>query len=148
LGKKELFETWIGKKIHNAVGTIPIDRKGKDKKALEKALDALKKGKIVGIFPEGGRTRTGKLNKGKTGVARLALWAKVPVIPIGIKGSYKIWSAHQKIFKFKKAIYINIGKPMYFNKYYNKKFTKKLLRKITDQIMKEIARLTNQKYNF
>ena len=144
LGKKELFKTWVGKKIHNTLGTIPIDRGGGDN-ALEKAIDTLKAGKIMGIFPEGGRTRTGKLNKGKTGVARLALWAKVPVVPIGIKGSYEIWPVHQKIFKFKKRIYINIGKPIYFSKYYNKKITKRLLREATTIVMKQIANLLKQK---
>lgn len=146
LGKKELFEPWIWKKIHNAAGTIPIDKKGRNKKALENALDALKQGKIIGIFPEGGRTKTGKLCRGKTGAARLALWSKVPVIPVGIKGSYELWPVHQRIFKFKKAIYIHIGKPMFFNKYYNKKVTKKLLRSITTKIMEEIANLLRQKY--
>ncbi|MBL7054756.1 1-acyl-sn-glycerol-3-phosphate acyltransferase [Candidatus Woesearchaeota archaeon] len=148
LGKKELFESWVGNKIHNAAGTIPVDKGKKGKVALKSALKALKEEKIIGIFPEGGRSRTGRLEKGKTGVARLALWSQVPVIPIGINGSYEVWPSHKKIFRFKKEIYVNIGKPMYFDRYYNKKLTKQLLRTITTKIMKKIASLTGMKYNF
>ena len=146
LAKEELFKPWILNKVLKAAEIIPIDKKGRNKKALENALDALKQGKIIGIFPEGGRTKNGKLCRGKTGVTRLALEAKVPVVPVGIKGSYELWPVHQRIFKFKKAIYVNIGKPMYFNKYYNKKVTKKLLRSITTKIMKQIANLSRQEY--
>ena len=148
LAKKELFEPWILNKVLKASEIIPIDTTGKDKGALKEALKALKDGEIISLFPEGGRSRTGRIQKGKTGVARLALWAKVPVIPIGINGSYDIWPPHKKIFKLKKGIELNIGKPMYFNKYYNKKITKKLLTDITRKVMKEVARLSNQKYEF
>lgn len=148
LAKKELFEPWILNKVLKAAEIIPIDRTGKDKGALKEALKALKDGEIISLFPEGGRSRTGRIQKGKTGVARLALWAKVPVIPIGIKGSYDIWPAHKKIFKLKKGIELNIGKPMYFDKYYHKQITKKLLTDVTRKIMKEVARLSNQTYVF
>ena len=148
LAKKELFKPWMLNKVLKAAEIIPIDRTGKDKGALKEALKALKEGEIISLFPEGGRSRTGRIQKGKTGVARLALWAKAPVVPIGIKGSYDIWPAHKKIFKLKKGIELNIGKPMYFDKYYNKKITKKLLTDVTRKIMKEVARLSNQKYRF
>ncbi len=148
LAKKELFKPWLLGKSLKAAGIIPIDKTGKDKGALKSALSALKKGEIIGIFPEGGRSRTGKLQKGKTGVARLALWGRVPVVPIGIKGSYEIWPANKKIFKFKKGIEVNIGKPMYFDRYYNKKTTKKLLIDITRQVMRQVAKLSSQKYRF
>ncbi|MBI2208343.1 hypothetical protein HYU50_02505 [Candidatus Woesearchaeota archaeon] len=90
---------------------------------------------------------TGKLQKGKTGVARLALWARVPVIPVGIKGTFEILPKGAKIPKLKRASF-SFGKPMYFDKYYNKPMTKKLLRSVTDSIMREIANLSGQKYNY
>ena len=77
----------------------------------------------------------------------MALAAKVPVIPVGLIGTFEILPKGKAIPKLKRAI-MNIGKPMYFNKYYKKKITARLLRKITDNIMKEIAKLCKQEYNF
>ena len=148
LAKEELFEPWILNKVLQAAEILPIDTTGKNKEALKEALKALKEEKIIAIFPEGGRSRTGEIQKGKTGIARLALWAKVPVVPIGITGSYDVWPSHKKIFKLKKLIKLNIGKPIYFNKDYNKKITKKLLTDITRKVMKEVAKLSNQVYRF
>ena len=107
----------------------------------------MKSGKIIAIHPEGTRTLTGKLQQGKTGIARLALAAKAPVLPIGLIGTFEILPKGKHIPKFKKAA-MNIGKLMAFEKYYNKKITKSLLRKITNKIMHEIAKLSNQKYDF
>ena len=147
LSKKEHFDNVFKKAWHTYAGAIPLDRKTGGKEALIWAVKALKKGKIIAIHPEGTRTLTGKLQRGKTGIARLALAAKVRVIPVGLIGTFEILPKGKNIPKLKRAI-MNIGKPMGFDKYYNKKITKKLLRKITNEIMKEIARLCNQKYKF
>lgn len=144
LGKRELFETWIGKKIHNAVGTIPLDRE-RGEAALKSALKLLKEGGVIGIFPEGTRTKDGKLWRGKTGVARLALAAKVPVVPIGITGAFELMSTGGIFPKFKKNVAVNIGKPIYFKKYYGKG-SKAVFREVTTIVMKEIAELSKQKY--
>ena len=147
LSKKEHFSNPIKSIWHRWAGAIPLDRETKGAEALKWAIKALKSGKIIGIHPEGTRTLTGKLQRGKTGVARLALAAKVPVVPVGLIGTFEILPKGRYIPKLKKAT-MNIGKPLYFNKYYNKKITKKLLRETTDIIMKEIAKLCKQEYNF
>ena len=147
LSKKEHFSNPIKATFHGWAGAIPLDRQAGGKKALRWAIKTLKQGKIIAIHPEGTRTLTGKLQKGKTGIARLVLAAQVPVLPVGIIGTFEILPKGKYIPKFKKGS-INIGKLMYFNKYYNKKVTKKLLREITDKIMKEIAILSKQKYKF
>lgn len=150
IAKKEHFESLYQQSWHglwdNYVTYIPIDR-NQGEKALEKTLAYLKKGAVIVIYPEGTRTLTGKIQKGKTGVARLALGAKVPVIPLGIIGTFEILPKGKRIPTLKKAK-LHFGEPMYFDKYYNKKITKKLLRKITNDIMGKIAKLSNQKYNF
>jgi 1-acyl-sn-glycerol-3-phosphate acyltransferase len=147
LAKKEHFSNPLKATWHRWAGAIPLDREAKGTKALRWAVKALKNGKIIGVHPEGTRSLTGKLQKGKTGVARLALAARVPVVPVGLIGTFEIMPKGKHIPKLKRAK-INIGKPIYFNKYYNKKITKKLLRNVTDEIMKEIAKLSKQKYNF
>ncbi|MDP6648233.1 MAG: lysophospholipid acyltransferase family protein [Candidatus Woesearchaeota archaeon] len=147
LGKEELFKSFIGKILHKSVETIPIDTTGKHKSWLSGASKYIKKKEIIGIFPEGGRSRDGKLQRGKTGVVRLALTTKSPVVPMGIKGTYELWPVHKKLFKIKKIVKVNIGKPIYFDRHYKRKITKKLLRKLTKKLMMEIARLSGQGCN-
>lgn len=147
LAKKEHFEGFFKRAWHTYAGAIPIDRNAGNKKALKWAIKALKEGKIIGIHPEGTRSLTGKLQKAKTGVARLALLSKAPVVPIGLIGTFEILPKGKYIPKLKKAA-MNIGKPMHFTEYYNKKINKKILREVTDTIMREIAKLCRQKYDF
>jgi len=147
LAKKEHFDNFFERAWHKYSGAIPIDRKSGGKKGLKMAIKALNEGKIIGIYPEGTRTFTGKIQQAKTGVARLALLSKAPVIPIGLIGTFYILPKGKYVPKFKKAT-MNIGKPIHFPEYYNKKINKKMLRDVTNKIMKEIARLSNQKYEF
>jgi len=115
---------------------------------LKSALKQLGKGNIVGIFPEGMPNKKPNLREGKTGVARLVLKGKVPVIPIGIKGTLYIWSRLKWLPRAKKMVTINIGKPMYFDKYYGKDDDYPILRKVTRTIMKDVALLIGRKYKF
>ncbi len=150
IAKKEHFESISQKTWHSVwskyITYIKIDR-SKGEEALKEALAYLKKGEVIVVYPEGTRTLTGKIQKGKTGVARLALWAKVPVVPLGIKGTFEILPKGKVIPRLKKAT-LKFGRPIYFKKYYSKPMTKQLLRQITDEIMKEIAKLAGQKYEF
>jgi 1-acyl-sn-glycerol-3-phosphate acyltransferase len=147
LAKKEHFDTFFQRQWHRYLRAIPLDRKAGGKNALKKAIQHLKKGDLIMIYPEGTRTLTGKMNKGKTGAARLALAAKVPIIPMGITNTFKILPKGKNIPKFGLKADINIGKPLYFDEYYGRDDDKKILRKITTIVMKEIARLSRQKYD-
>lgn len=132
-------------------GCIPIAVKTKNKKintrAFKLALKYLKKGEPVGLFPEGGRSIDGRLKPAKTGIAKLALTSKIPVLPMGIIGSYKVFPKGAKFPKFKKFD-IKIGKLIYLDKYFGKENNKKVLKEVTTLIMKEIAKLSKQKYEF
>jgi 1-acyl-sn-glycerol-3-phosphate acyltransferase len=147
LAKKEHFQTPFQRRWHEYTGAIPIDRQAGGQEALKVALKYLKKNKIIGVYPEGTRTLTGKLQKGKTGVARLALGARVPVLPIGLKGTFQILPKGRNIPRLKRAT-VNIGKLMYFKEYYGKENDKKVLRLVTTKVMKEIAKLCGQRYDF
>src|SRR3989338_2339244 len=127
LAKKEHFETFFQRLWHVYIGAIPLDRQSGGKEALRFAVKALKKKKIIVIYPEGTRTLTGKIQQAKTGVVRLALLSKAPVLPIGLIGTFEILPKGKYIPKPKKAI-INIGNPMDFSRYYSKPMTKRLLR--------------------
>ena len=132
LAKKEHFEGFFQKSFHKWADAIPIDRQAGGKEALKWAINALKNNKIISIYPEGTRTLNGRIQKGKTGVARLVLGAKVPVLPIGLIGTFEMLQKGKHIPKFKRATVNN----------------HKILRKVTDEIMEEIAKLSNQKYNY
>ena len=118
--------------------------KEKNRKAFEKALSCLKKEEMIMIFPEGARSKDGKLKKAFTGVARLALKSKAPVLPLGVIGSDKVLPIGAAFPRFARCE-VKIGKPMYFN---NKKQNEKIYQQITRTIMKQIAKLINQKYNY
>lgn len=120
--------------------------KQKNKQASEKAISYLKNKELVMIFPEGTRN-DGKLKKAYTGVARIALKAKVPVIPFGIIGANKVLPKGKFFPRFVRCE-AKIGKLMYFDKHYNKKINDKILEEITRSIMEEIAKLIGQKYNY
>ena len=115
------------------------------KKSFKKILNFLKSGMIVGLFPGGPRSLDGNMTKGKTGAVRLALAARVPILPIGLKGTFEISPREQLIPKLKRAK-INIGKPICLSKYYNKRITKSLLSELTRTMMKRIAKLADKSY--
>ena len=143
---KDVFYRFSGKIIADKwASCIPISNK---EYALEEASRRLKENKVIGIHPEGHRSRNPKqMREGRTGMTRLALWNKVNIIPIGIEGTDKIMPPpNARIKSLRKIIKITIGKPISLEKYYNKKITRKLLRTITDKIMERIAKLSHQKY--
>ncbi|MGB9779383.1 MAG: lysophospholipid acyltransferase family protein [Caldanaerobacter sp.] len=132
MAKEELFRNpFLKLLLGTGLGAFPVKRGTADLSAIKTALNHLKKGRAVGIFPEGTRSKTGKLQKAEPGVAMLAIKSKAPVVPVGIKGKYGLFS----------KITINIGKPITFDKYYDSKLSSQQLAEIGEEIMKEIAKL-------
>ena len=123
------------------------DAKRKNKESLTKAVNYLKKGNIIFMFPEGTRSLDGKLKKAHIGIAKLAIKSKVPVLPFGIIDSYKVLPKGKLLPRFKKCE-VNIGKPINLEKYYRKPLNKINLENATRDIMEEIAKLIGQKYNY
>jgi 1-acyl-sn-glycerol-3-phosphate acyltransferase len=129
------------------IGTIPVDRG--DHKASEAALKTglrvLSEGKLFGIYPEGTRSPDGRLYRGKTGVARLALESGAPVIPVAMIGTDASQHVGQRIPK-PKSIGIAIGKPLDFSRYAGLENDRFVLRAITDEIVYAILQLSGQEY--
>ena len=150
---------WIfgGKRfLRWAIGAIPTpEREGKKGKVptTDVALNVLKKGGIIGIAPYPKSDPREKIRV-KTGVARLALLAKVPVVPVALKGTYSVLGSNKKPKlpkTYKKVIRVKIGKPLYFNKYHHligKNWDKDrtLFRKVSEQIVNKIESM--RKSNF
>ena len=139
----------LAKQVLNHGECIPLylknepNAKEKNKVAFEIAMEYLKKGDIILMFPEGTRSPDGKLKKAHKGIARLALTAKVPVLPFGIINSHKVLPKGKVFPRFERCE-VSIGKPIYFNK----KINEKSLEEVTRKIMKDIAKLVGQDYNY
>ena len=131
----------------NGVGQLSIDRSGG--KASEASLDTgvqvLRRGEVLGIYPEGTRSPTGKLYRGRTGVARMILEGKAPVVPVAMFDTDKAMPIGSKIPKVRR-IGIVIGEPLDFSRFEGMEGDRFVLRSITDEIMVEIARLSGQEY--
>ena len=143
-GIKGLFS----KAFFSGVGQIPVDRSGGEasERALATGLRVLASGQLLGIYPEGTRTPDGRLFRGKTGVARLALEARVPVIPCAMIGGFEFQPPGRITPRFKIRPGVRFGKPLDFSRYYGMQNDKLVLRAVTDEVIYEIMRLSGQEY--
>ena len=142
-GLKGRFTTWFMK----SAGQVPIDRSGgrASEAALRKSLQILGDGELLGIYPEGTRSPDGRLYRGKTGIARMALEAGVPVIPVAMINTFDVQPPGQVIPKIQR-IGIRIGEPLDFSRYEGMSGDRFVLRSITDEIMYELMLLSGQEY--
>jgi len=146
LAAEKFFRSKFWYPLVKLTGQIKVDRQDKNKEEVySKVYSTLKKGKIIGIFPEGTRSPSGKIEKTYTGVAKFAIKAKVPVVPVGISGTYNIMSRFDKRPKFRKAIEINIGKPLAFKEYYIKETNRDIFAEVTNKVVGEITNLAKRK---
>jgi 1-acyl-sn-glycerol-3-phosphate acyltransferase len=152
VAKAEYFTTpgikgWFQRLFFSGAGQVPIDRSGAS--AAEGALTAAKRvlaeGELFGIYPEGTRSHNGKLYRGKTGVARLALETGVPVIPVAVVGTDVVAPPGKTFGSFTRPV-VRFGKPLDFERYEGLENDRYILRSVTDEIMYEIMRLSGQEY--
>lgn len=152
MGKADYFtgtglKGWATKNFMRAVGTIPVDRSGgrASEAALKAGLDRLAEGELFGIYPEGTRSPDGRLYRGKTGVARLALVSGAPVIPVAMIGMHKAQPVGQ-LMPSRTDIGIVVGKPLDFSRYRGLSRDRYVLRAVTDEIMYNLMLLSGQEY--
>jgi 1-acyl-sn-glycerol-3-phosphate acyltransferase len=130
-----------------AVGQIPVDRSGgrASEAALRSGLKILQRGELFAIYPEGTRSPDGRLYRGRTGVARLALEAGVPVIPCAMIDTEKLQPPGRILPKLIRPG-VRIGKPLDFSRYEGMAGDRFVLRSMTDEIMYELMLLGGQEY--
>jgi 1-acyl-sn-glycerol-3-phosphate acyltransferase len=143
-GIKGLFS----RAFFSGVGQIPVDRSGGEasERALTTGLRVLASGQLLGIYPEGTRSPDGRLFRGKTGVARLALEARAPVIPCAMIGGFEFQPPGKIAPQFKIRPGVKFGKPLEFSRYYGLESDGLVLRAVTDEIIYEIMKLSGQEY--
>ena len=152
LAKQEYFtgkgiKGLISKAFFTGVGQVPIDRASgrAAEAAIATGVRILEEGHLLGIYPEGTRTADGRLYRGKTGVARMALEAQVPVIPVAMIGTYEI-QPPGRIRPSIRRVGIRFGEPLDFSRYEGLQSDRFVLRSVTDEIMYALMELSGQEY--
>ena len=149
LAKSEYFTSpglkgLVKKLTFKALGQVPVDRAGgrRSEQAILTGLQLLADGNCIGIYPEGTRSPDGRLYKGRTGIARMAIESGAPIIPVAMFNTAEIQPTGQVVPKVRRVEMV-FGEPMYFT---GDSSDLKVLREVTDQIMKSIGELSQQEY--
>ncbi len=142
-GIKGAFNRWF----FTAAGQVPIDRTNADaaQDALDTAERILSQGKLLGMYPEGTRSPDGRLYKGKSGLARLALHNGVPVIPVAMIGTDVVNPPGSKMWRFGQVT-VRFGKPMDFSRFEGMAGNRFIERSVIDEVMYELMKLSGQEY--
>jgi 1-acyl-sn-glycerol-3-phosphate acyltransferase len=153
LAKSEYFtgrglKGLISRAFFTGVGQIPIDRAGgaAGEQAIRTGLEVLAAGHVLGIYPEGTRSPDGRLYRGKTGVARLAIESGAPVVPCAMIGTFEFQPPTTIWPNFRIRPGVKFGEPLDFARYRGQSADAALLRTVTDEIMQAIAKLSGQEY--
>ena len=135
IGKKELFQNKALAGLFRALGAFPVDREAADISAYKTAIKILQNGEVLLLFSQGTRQKTIDISNNKSGVAFFGIKAKVPIVPVGINSTYRIFS----------KAHIHIGKPILLDKYSGAKLKTELLNEVTEETMRQIIKLAGEK---
>ncbi|MEU1247481.1 lysophospholipid acyltransferase family protein [Micromonospora arida] len=138
---------WLTKMFFVGTGTIPVDRSGgrAARAALDTQLQVLRAGGVAGIYPEGTRSPDGRLYRGKTGVARLALESGAVVVPVAMLNADEIQPPGKLIPRIDR-VKIRFGAPLDFSRYAGLAGDRFVERAVTDEIMYELMELSGREY--
>lgn len=138
----------VSRAFFSGVGQVPIDRSGgrASEAALRTGLRVLAEGHVLGIYPEGTRAPDHRLYRGKTGVARLALESRAPVVPMAMINTFELMPPGRPLPRLRPRPEVRFGEPLDFSRYYDMAHDRVVLRAVTDEIMYAIMKLSGQEY--
>jgi len=147
LGKSDYWESARTRWLVAGAGVVPVYRDGGDRgeASLRAGVDLLRRGQLLGIYPEGTRSPDGRLYRGKTGPVRMALEAGVPIVPFGIIGSDRAMPQDRRVIR-RAPITLRFGPPIDLSRYADRRTDPLVLRSATDELMYEIMLLSGQEY--
>ncbi len=134
MAKEELFDNFLLRRLMDTYGAFPVKRGRGDMSAIKNSLQILRKGQVLGLFPEGTRSKSGKLRKAKLGTVLLAVKSEVPILPVGLIGTQNLFS---------NKVVVNIGEIFTLDDYYGRKLSKGEMRAAGEEIMVKISNLLN-----
>jgi len=142
-GLKGALTRWFFK----STGQLPIDRSGgkASEASLNTGLRVLSQGQVLGIYPEGTRSPDGRLYRGRTGIARMVLESKAPIIPVAMIDTEKVQPIGKRLPRIRR-IGIVVGTPLDFSRFDGMEGDRIVLRAVTDEIMYELRKLSGQEY--
>jgi 1-acyl-sn-glycerol-3-phosphate acyltransferase len=146
LARESLFRFPGVGAILRSWNSVPVDRDGGGAKGLKMILDRLLKGGAIILFPEGTRTRDGKLQPARSGIGLTVIKSTAPVVPVRVFGTYEAYGRHMKI-PLPRRVIVRYGKPLLFEELRAEAQTcpkprlKEIYQEVSDAIMAEIARL-------
>lgn len=148
VAKAEYFDSWKTRWFFSSTGQIPVRREagGAADGALAAARDVVEHGGVFGIFPEGTRSPDGRLYRGKTGAARLALETGVPLVPCAVVGADRVLPPGRRVPNFGEHVAVHYGEPIDVSPYRVWTDRAAAARALTDHLMREIGRLSGQEY--
>jgi 1-acyl-sn-glycerol-3-phosphate acyltransferase len=149
VAKSEYFDSWRTAWFFRAAGQIPMKREGgsASARALASAAEVLAAGGVLGIYPEGTRSPDGRLYRGRTGVARLAMSTGATLVPVGIEGTAEVQPVGARLMRPFRTVTIRFGRPLEVSARAETAMSDALAaREITDELMYEIRELTGQDY--
>lgn len=133
MAKNDIFSNFIVSFLLSKLGAFPVKRENADYAAIKRAYQLLKEGQVLGLFPEGSRSKSGELQRAYNGAALIAVRSGVPIVPVAIVGPYQLF----------KPVHIYIGTPFVLPPllYENKEGKKSQLEEMSSIIMKSIGKL-------
>ena len=146
LGKAEYLEHPIARRLFPMTGMVPLDRTGKRARVtLRRVQQILAAGGIVGVHPEGTRSRDGVLNPGHSGVAQMALRASAPVVPVALVGTDTVQPVGSRVPAFRGKVEIRYGAPIGMGEWASNRRTRRARTELTEEVMQSIAALSGQR---
>lgn len=145
LGKSEYLEYPVARRLFPMTGMLPLDRSGRRARVtLKRVHEILTEGGVVGVHPEGTRSRDGLLNPGHSGVAQMALRANAPIVPVALVGTGEVQPVGALIPAFRGKIEIRYGAPIGMGRWANNRRTRTAREEVTEEVMRSIAALSGQ----
>lgn len=145
LGKAEYLDNPLSRRLFPAVGMLPLDRTGRNSRiTLSRVSEILAAGGVVGLHPEGTRSRDGKLHPGHTGVAQIALKAGAPIVPVALVGTGEAQPVGRLLPRFRSSVEIRLGAPIGIGPWADRRRSARSRRELTEEVMAAIAALSGQ----
>ncbi len=139
LGRSDLFVRGL-KGVLRWLGWIPLKLGRLDRKAFDQAIDLIKRGKVVVIFPEGGRTLDGRLQEAKPGLGMIVAQTGCPVVPAYLKGTFEVLPTGSKRLRFH-PVSVHFGDPLTFSPPHEEEEKKRFYQQVSRMVMERIAAL-------
>ncbi len=147
LGKADYWDSWRTRWFFQGTGVVPVYRGGggKGEDSLRTGVEILRRGDLLGIYPEGTRSPDGRLYRGKTGPVRMALEAEVPILPCAVLGSDRAMPTGSYLPR-RQPVTVRYGRPLDLSRYRDRRGDPFVLRSATDELVYEIMLLSEQEY--